>query len=34
MMSHVCFTVDDIEAMRTYLRSKGFDVKPGNGGKT
>lgn len=34
MMSHVCFTVDDIEAMRTYLRSKGLDVKPGNGGKT
>ena len=34
MMSHLCFTVDDIEAMRTYLRSKGFEVKPGNGGKT
>ena len=34
MMSHLCFTVDDIEAMRTYLRSKGFDVKPGSGGKT
>ncbi|HEY6851046.1 MAG TPA: VOC family protein [Terracidiphilus sp.] len=34
MMSHLCFTVDDIELMRTYLRSKGFDVKPGNGGKT
>ena len=34
MMSHLCFTVDDIEAMRTYLRSKGFDVRPGNGGKT
>ncbi len=34
MMSHICFTVDDIEAMRAYLRSKGFDVKPGNGGKT
>jgi lactoylglutathione lyase len=34
MMSHICFTVDDIEAMRTYLRSKGFDVKPGTGGKT
>ena len=34
MMSHICFTVDDIEAMRTYLRSKGFDVKAGNGGKT
>jgi lactoylglutathione lyase len=34
MMSHMCFTVDDIEQMRTYLRAKGFDVKPGNGGKT
>jgi lactoylglutathione lyase len=34
MMSHLCFTVDDIEAMRAYLRSKGFDVKPGNGSKT
>jgi len=34
MMSHLCFTVDDIEAMRRYLRSNGFDVKPGNGGKT
>jgi lactoylglutathione lyase len=34
MMSHLCFTVDDIEQMRAYLRSKGFDVKPGNGGKT
>jgi catechol 2,3-dioxygenase-like lactoylglutathione lyase family enzyme len=34
MMSHLCFTVDDIEAMRTYLRSKGFDVKPGDGSKT
>jgi catechol 2,3-dioxygenase-like lactoylglutathione lyase family enzyme len=34
MMSHLCFTVDDVEAMRTYLRSKGFDVKPGDGGKT
>jgi lactoylglutathione lyase len=34
MMSHVCFTVEDIEQMRAYLRSKGFDVKPGNGGKT
>ncbi len=34
MMSHLCFTVDDIGAMRTYLRSKGFDVKPGNGEKT
>jgi len=34
MMSHLCFSVDDIEKMRTYLRSKGYDVKPGNGGKT
>jgi catechol 2,3-dioxygenase-like lactoylglutathione lyase family enzyme len=34
MMSHLCFSVDDVEQMRTYLRSKGFDVKPGNGGKT
>lgn len=33
-MSHLCFTVDDAEAMRTYLRSRGFDVKPGNGAKT
>ena len=34
MMSHLCFTVDDVEQMRKYLRSKGYDVKPGNGGKT
>ncbi len=34
MMSHLCFTVSDIEQMRNYLRSKGFAVKPGNGGKT
>ena len=34
MMSHVCFTVDNIEQMRAYLRSKGFDVKPGNDAKT
>ena len=34
MMSHICFTVDDIEAMRNYLRANGYDVKPGNGGKT
>jgi catechol 2,3-dioxygenase-like lactoylglutathione lyase family enzyme len=34
MLSHICFTVDNIEQMRTYLRSKGYDVKPGNGGKT
>ena len=30
MMSHLCFTVDNIEQMRTYLRSKGFEVKPGD----
>ena len=34
MLSHVCFTVDDIEQMRAYLRAKGFDVKPGNGAMT
>ena len=34
MMSHLCFIVDDIEQMRTYLRAHGYDVKPGNGGKT
>jgi lactoylglutathione lyase len=34
MMSHLCFAVDDIEQMRTYLRSKGYDVKPGDGSKT
>lgn len=34
MMSHICFTVDDVEKMRAYLRSRGIDVKPGNGGKT
>lgn len=34
MMSHLCFTVDNIEQMRAYLRSKGFDVKTGDGGKT
>jgi lactoylglutathione lyase len=33
-MSHLCFSVDNVEQMRTYLRSKGIDVKPGNGGKT
>ena len=33
MMSHLCFTVDNIEQMGTYLRSKGFEVK-GGGGKT
>jgi catechol 2,3-dioxygenase-like lactoylglutathione lyase family enzyme len=34
MMSHLCFTVDDIEKMRTYLRAHGYNVKPGDGGKT
>jgi lactoylglutathione lyase len=34
MMSHLCLTVDDIEQMRTYLRSKGFDVKPDNASRT
>jgi lactoylglutathione lyase len=31
MMSHLCFTVDDVEQMRAYLRSQGFQVKPGAG---
>ena len=31
MISHVCFTVTDIEQTRAFLRSKGFDVKPGIG---
>jgi catechol 2,3-dioxygenase-like lactoylglutathione lyase family enzyme len=31
MMSHLCFTVDNVEQMRAYLRSKGFAVKPGAG---
>ena len=31
MMSHLCFSVDDIEKMRAYLRSKGYDVKPSTG---
>lgn len=34
MISHLCFTVDDIEKMRAFLRSKGYDLKPGNGSKT
>jgi catechol 2,3-dioxygenase-like lactoylglutathione lyase family enzyme len=34
MMSHYCFSVDNVEAMRAYLRAKGFEVKPGNGSKT
>ena len=34
MMSHLCFSVSNVEQMRTYLRAKGINVKPGNGGKT
>lgn len=33
-MSHLCFAVDNVEQMRTFLRSKGYDVKPGDGSKT
>jgi len=33
-MSHLCFTVSNVEQMRAYLRSKGIDVKPGSGSKT
>ena len=31
MISHLCFAVSDIEQMRTFLRAKGYDVKPGRG---
>jgi len=34
MMSHICFTVDNVEQMKAYLRSQGIDVKAGNGAKT
>jgi rhamnogalacturonyl hydrolase YesR/catechol 2,3-dioxygenase-like lactoylglutathione lyase family enzyme len=34
MMSHVCFTVDDIEQMRAYLRSNGINVGSGKAAKT
>jgi lactoylglutathione lyase len=34
MLSHLCFTVDDIEQMRAYLRSKGIDVPAGKAQKT
>jgi catechol 2,3-dioxygenase-like lactoylglutathione lyase family enzyme len=34
MMSHICFSVSNVEQMRAWLRSKGFDVKPGNGKTT
>jgi len=27
-LSHICFTVDDIQQMRAYLNSKGFTVPP------
>ena len=33
-MSHLCFSVDNVEQMRGYLRSKGIAVQPGNGAKT
>lgn len=31
MLSHLCFTVDNIEAMRAFLRAHGYKVKPGTG---
>lgn len=34
MMSHLCFSVNNVEQIRAYLRSKGIAVEPGNGGKT
>lgn len=34
MMSHYCFSVDNVEQMRAYLRAGGFNVKSGNGSKT
>jgi lactoylglutathione lyase len=34
MMSHLCFTVDNVEQMRAYLRSQGVQVPAGNDGKT
>ena len=34
MMSHLCFTVSNVEQMRAYLRSKGIAVPRGNGGTT
>jgi lactoylglutathione lyase len=33
-MSHLCFSVDNVEQMRAYLRAKGIPVKQGNGSKT
>jgi len=34
MLSHVCFSVDDIEQMKKYLRSQGVDVPEGKLQKT
>lgn len=34
MLSHVCFTVDDIEAMRRYLAANGIKVPASTGNKT
>jgi catechol 2,3-dioxygenase-like lactoylglutathione lyase family enzyme len=34
MMSHLCFSVSNVEQMRAYLRAKGFEVKAGKGGTT
>lgn len=34
MMSHLCFSVDNIGQMRAYLGSQGYNVPPGNGAKT
>ncbi|MGH9600021.1 MAG: VOC family protein [Terracidiphilus sp.] len=34
MMSHICFSVSNAKQMRAYLISKGFKLKPWNGGKT
>jgi catechol 2,3-dioxygenase-like lactoylglutathione lyase family enzyme len=30
-MGHLCFSVDDIEKMRAFLRSQGYDIKPSTG---
>jgi catechol 2,3-dioxygenase-like lactoylglutathione lyase family enzyme len=34
MLSHICFTTDNIEQMRVFLRSQGIPVAPSSGGKT
>jgi catechol 2,3-dioxygenase-like lactoylglutathione lyase family enzyme len=34
MMSHLCFSVSNVEQMRAYLRSKGITVPAGNASKT